>query len=235
MSITSKIDTIEVNGVSSDTVGVYVDTFPFPPMPERVYQEYDAGNGSENNVYAESRYKDVQITLNLYLFDGEYNPNSIYEYLQGAKTLRSSRFPDYEYRVKKVSGISPVTQNAGKRKLSVTFTCSPFRYAYDNPEEVLENGQYFHNSGSIFSRPKWRIYNIRSPFFLNVNGEQFSINLSGGETVVVDTDRMIAYSGVDVVLSKTTGNLPLLATGSNQISWTGDVDRVTIQKNERWV
>ena len=107
--------------------------------------------------------------------------------------------------------------------------------AYDNPEEVLENGQYLHNSGSIFSRPKWRIYNVKSPFFLNVNGEQFSINLSGGETVVIDTDRMIAYSGVDVVLSKTTGNLPLLATGSNHISWTGDVDRVTIQKNERWV
>ena len=235
MSITSKIDTIFVNGISSNSVGVYVDTFPFPPMAERVYQEYDSGAVGENTTIAENRYKDIQITLNLFLFDGEYNANEIYAYLQGAKKLRSSRSAEYEYHVKKVLGISPVTQNSGKRKLTVTFVCSPFRYAVENDEEELRNGEFIYNHGSFFSRPVWRIYNMQSPIVLKVNGMELLINLSGGETVVIDTNRMIAYSGVTVVLDKTIGQLPMLSAGNNLIEWVGECDRITVQKNERWV
>lgn len=223
---------IEIDGTKSIS-RLKFDKLPLFPMAVQKTASYNVGR-DEAITYDLEEYDDITLNLTAYLLGGR-GIEEIYSWLHGAKTLTLSTQPDLYAKIRAVGRIEPDRTGWSAHKIVIPFTLSPFKYAVDNPETELENGGYVYNRGTIYSRPIWRLYNVQSPVYLNVNGEQLEINCEGGETVVIDTQRMVVYSGVDVILNKTSGNLPLLNTAMNQISWTGGVDRVTLQKNERWL
>lgn len=228
-------DYFSIDGIISHSVGLYVDTPPMPPMASREYTEYRDNTGNENHIFAEDYFKPVTISITAYIFDGGFEPERIYQYLHSGTKLKVSKTSKYYYKIKKVLGMYPDYSGLGKNKLQIQFECSPFRYNTDNEETELENGGFIVNHGSVVSRPVWKVYNIQDPVYLTVNGITVKLDFDAGQTVTIDTERMIAYSGNTIVLDKTSGQLPLLSSGDNLISWTGSCDRVTITKNERWL
>lgn len=223
---------IEIDGVRS-TYKLKFDKLPLFPMAARKTETYNVGR-DETASYMLDEYEDIDVTLTAYMI-GNTTILDVYKWISGGKMLTMSTQPSIYAKIKKVGKIQPERTGWNAHKIVIPITLSPFKYSLDNPEMELENGKHIHNYGSIYSRPIWTLYNVQSPVVLEVNGERLTINAEGGETVVIDTERMVVYSGVTVILDKTTGNLPFLNIGDNLISWTGDVERVTIRKNERWI
>jgi phage-related protein len=65
----------------------------------------------------------------------------------------------------------------------------------------------------------------------------FVINLGNEGYITIDTEEMNAYKGSVLKNRLVTGNYDnfALTLGMNVISWTGDVDAVSIEKYSRWI
>lgn len=226
---------VTIDGKSGRDFGLYFDKLPLFPMAEQLTEEYNVG-ADETSVYKLDQYAPMQIQLEAYTKDPG-NILNVYKWLSDAKTIILSTQPSIYGKIKSVGNIAPVREGWHPQKISVPLTLSPFKYAVDSPEETIQNGDVIVNHGTVFSRPVWKLYNITSPVTLRVNGSPLKINISGGADVIIDVTRMVAYSHstTEKILPKTTGQLPMLAAGFNKIEWTGGVETVTIQKNERWL
>ncbi|MBR1527667.1 MAG: hypothetical protein IJ642_00015 [Oscillospiraceae bacterium] len=226
-------DYIIVNGISSNTIGLYIDTPPVPPMAQQRYTEYQTGADTDG-VSPDDTFENIRLTVTAYQFFSENFDNTvIYDYLKNAKTLRTSRFSNYEYRVQKLSGVQTESQHNGKKiKYQINFDCKPFKYAVENPMEDISQGTII-NTGNRYCKPVWTITGEGEEAHLIVNGEVLKIfNLH--DTLAIDCEKMLAYYPNAIANSSTLGNFPFLAPGDNTISWTNQITRVTCQKNERW-
>lgn len=240
-------DKMYINGVSSDTVGIFVDTPPMPPMAEEIVEEINIIGRAESNYYHTGTYKDITITVNCYIFDYGDHPDLIYKYLRGAKTLSFSSADDYYYKVKRVAGLTPSYNGKGKNTLSVQFICSPFKYAVNQQTVTFQRGEdevktvQVFNAGGIYSEPVFLLpYGSEETHQfarLWVNGEYIATPQTFVSDVYIDLQIMEVYriaSGAKVKASPIYGNWwdCLLLPGYNTIEFAG-CDYLTIKKNER--
>lgn len=211
-------DYIYINGVSSDTVGLYIDTPPVPPMALRRGTNYNV-NAEEDAFSLENGYDDITVKIRAFVFFADDFDNSeIYAFLNGAKTLQTSRNSKFFYKVKRITGVSANSSADGKRiNYEITFLCNPFKYYVDNIEIPLTNGAIIENNGKIFSRPVFK-FNVTRTLVLDVNGTELTVyNKEDNADVIIDCEKMIAYSGTQMLM--TAGYFPLLAVGQNMIKW----------------
>lgn len=231
-------------GRSSNEVGLYIDTLPMPPMAERTFQSYETKRMGEVTTYATDYYNDITLNLTGYVFNGGAEPQEIYEFLNSAKTIRTSSSSTYYYRVKQLKGIIPAHGVAGKYRLDIQYICSPFRYALDNKAITVNGTDTIINNGSIFCRPVWELTMNATEARIKIgndesNGFAITRNATMGDqskTIVIDTEKMIVYDKktLDNLLPLTTGELPILNVGYNSVTITG-AENATIVKNERWI
>lgn len=226
-------DYIYINGVSSDTVGLYIDTPPVPPTAIRRGASYNVGG--ESDVFSlENGYDDITVKIKAYVFFADDFDNSeLNAYLNDVKTLQTSRNTKYFYKVKRVTSVSAsATLDGQKIKYDISFLCEPFKYYVENPEIALAHGDVVENKGKLFSRPIFK-FNVSRTLKLDVNGVSLTIfNKQNDADVVVDCQRMIAYSGNEML--KTSGYFPMLAVGHNKITWAAtSLSSATVKVNAR--
>lgn len=220
MEIKSK-DYIYINGVSSDSVGLYIDTPPLPPTALRRGSSYNVGSEADG-FSLENGYDDITVKIKAFVFYAkDFDNSELNSYLNGAKTLQTSRNTKFYYKVKRITSVSASVMSDGEKiKYEISFLCYPFKYYVDNPEIPISNGAIIENTGKLFSRPVFR-FTVTGPLQLTVNGSRFDVeNNEVDREIVIDseTGRMMAYSGN--VMLRTSGYFPLLAVGQNKISWS---------------
>lgn len=226
-------DYIKINGVSSETINVWVDTPPVPPMAKQRYTAWVTAL-DEGGTTADNTYEDISLNFPMYTFFNEnYDNTLIYKYFSNAQTLEFSRHEGYYYKIKQVS-VSAAEQYDGNRiKYTASLKLSPFRYKVSNAEISVANGDIVENTGTRYARPIYKITGSGN-ITLTVNGQALEITgLSGKMTI--DCNRMVVYdpdSGTNL-MPKTNGILPFLAVGNNVISWTGNISAFSLVKNER--
>lgn len=237
-------DKMLVNGVPSDTVGLYVDRPPMPPMASEEVRKYDLPTGS---VYQRTGYyEDITLNVKCFVFDGGYHPEEIYKWLSGAKTVLFSRCPDYLYKVKQVSGITPQYKQLGKNYLQVQFICEPFRYTVDNEPQTFDDAEFtIYNRGNVPCEPVFKIAldSEATAESLTVNGEELEITATtiAGETIFVDVPRKKVWmyeDGVPTVIQNLTSGrfwAQLLQAGWNTVEISSGITSVEVTKNERWL
>lgn len=236
----SKIDKFFINGVSSDTCDLYVDTIILPPMAEEITQEIRIPGREETLIQRDEQYADVPITITAYVFDNKYNINNLYTFLrtalEGKHALMTTLSDQYYYRVKKLLGVTPNYSGHGKTQIAITFMCSPFRYDSDESYDVVtENDSYVLNTGNIFARPIFRIFG-QGDITLNVNNSDNPLTIYNiRHSAVVDTEKVLVHTMDLQTIYTTSGNIPLLETGGNLIHWEGDVASIGIVRNLRWL
>lgn len=211
-----------VNGVSSATVGLFVDTPPVPPMAAQRYTEWATGVDMDNSS-PDDVYENIQITLSCYMFFKSVNFSlaEVYAFLAPAKTLQLSRFADRYLKVRQVQSVSPSSQYDGNKiKLQIGFVCAPFKYHTSN-EEIAVNTDTITNPGTRYSRPVYKITH-NGACTLTVNGQELQIAAGASSPIFIDAERMFAYNGNGENQTKyTTGNYPFLQPGQNAIASTG--------------
>lgn len=230
-------DWIKINGVSSDTVDLWVDTPPVPPMPKRRVTVNQTGI-EEDAVVRENSYENSTLNVVCYSFYPEDFDNSeIYEYILGAKTIEISRQQGWYYKVKNVTANNPsVSADGARLKYTFAFQVAPFRYSLDNEPEVMTGNVIdLTNEGNFFSRPRIEL-TATGDITIDCNGDFFYIyGCPANSEVKIDSERLVTFIGNEIVNASTNGKYPLLSVGLNRIAIAGTASDVTIYKNERKV
>ena len=233
---TVNTDFFTLDGVSSNTKGIWCDTPPVPPMAKARYTAYQTG-ADEDRTTPDESYEDVKYKLTFYTIEDGYDTRDIYSYIQSAKQLQISRLEGLYFKVRQVDLSSVETAYRGNRiKYTAAFTLAPFKYAVDNEESTITDGDIVVNNGSRYSKPIIELAGS-GDITLGFNGDNYTITLpSEGETVIIDSDRYITYdkSSHEVKHNVVSGLYPMLAVGNNEFTVTGSVESVKIKKNERW-
>lgn len=239
-------DWIKINGVSSESLGIWVDTPPMPMLGKRRRSTFQTGADEDITEVLES-YENSTLTVNFYVFKDAnysgtegtvyYDNTAIYSYFADAQTLETSRHEGFFYKVRDISSIKPATSyNAKKVKYSVTFTVSPFRYKVDNAaESVSGSTATITNSGTIYSKPQIH-FTGTGTVKISCNGDEFTVSsIPANSEVIVDSNRRITVIDGSIRFGSTSGKYPMLAVGNNAIELTGTVSNFEIYKNERWL
>lgn len=229
-------DYFEIDGKSSNTVDLYVDTIAMSAMAQRQYNEYTVEGRDESSCYKTEFLNDIVVPVPCYTFTRNYDTAALHDFIQDAKILRDPLRPDKVYRVKKV--FTEVNyQGHDKTLITINFQCSPHRYAYDNPEIVVTNGDIIENKGSAECLPIVRLTISGDGLFAVGSRVLQLFDFPQNCRITIDGEKELVYdSNGNVLLNKTIGNLPRMERGNNTIAWSGGIDgnSVRLIKNERW-
>ena len=210
-----------VNGISSATVGLYVDTPPVPPMSAQRVTTWATGIDMDSSS-PDDVWENIALTINAYKFfkSADFSISDVYAFLADARTLQLSRFADRYFKVRQVKSVTPQMQYDGNRiKIQIGFVCAPFKYHTSNDESEVSTDTV-ENPGTRYSRPVWRLTGCNGNAALTVNGQTLQVKVSG--TAIIDAERMIAYDGSGGnIMPKTVGQFPFLQPGVNAVSYSG--------------
>lgn len=234
INFTSDTDSFTLDGVSSDTLGIFVDILPPMPMAEQQYTDSNTG-ADEQLTTPENVYNNIVYPIWFYAFLPEnYNDSAIKAFCANKSTLTLSRYPDYYFKIRKISLSAVDSIGQGKRiDYVLTLTLAPFRYSTDNDWISLTSGDDVYNNYSRYSKPTFEIVG-QGEIRLTVNGSNFDIYAPHTDiTIVVDSERHITYTGTTLLTGKTNGKYPLFAVGRNSVSYSGSITSIKYKGNWR--
>lgn len=254
-------DYLIIDGISTNEVGLYVDTPPMPPMAHRTVTGYEIPGRTETLTRKNMMFDDTELVFSCFLFDYGFRPDDIYTLLVNAKKVTFSEAPWYYWRVKDVA-VSSSYSGYGKQKITVTMQCSPFRYSTDETPMILDSSMatrhYFQTIGNIYSEPLYVVKGLKQSntgntedgtpdvgFTITVNGYQvgFLKSLSGDVYVDVESRKVYQLDGdkMKVVQDLTQGAFWKMmlfpdAKKYNFLQWSeGEFKQLEIYKRERWI
>ena len=225
------------NGVKCTEYGIHVLEQPPITIPaERTtFTNIPGRPGSLTTLEGDDVYDDLILTAQCMISDSS-NIRAIASYLKGSGKVAFANRPGgfYNARVANQIEFSKILRNHENRAFTVNFRCQPFWHQENVPEiTVTTSGTFVNNPGSVYSEPVITVYG---------SGE---ITLMVGMTIVelegitgcitLDTPLMEAYNGAISMNGCMSGDFPTLLPGSNAISWTGNVTKVVIQPNWRYL
>lgn len=239
-----RFDDFWINGVSARSIGLTtVDPLTPPPMASRRYNDYQIGSDTDL-IVADDGFDDIQYSIRARVIGKpeSLDNSAIYAFLAGAKTLKLSRLPLYEFRIQKVIGIQPVARAKGNEIVyNIGFELSPWKYLAHEPEITLTEGANVQNAGTRYCKPVYTLHlsSRTGSGTLSVNGHDVAVSLQNydilNNTLVIDSEKQLAYDGDNVIQTKhTSGIYPWMGVGENYVSFCGIIDRVTIKRNERF-
>ncbi len=232
----SDTEKFTLDGVSSDTLGLFCDFLPPMPMAEQIYSTYNTG-ADEQLTSPDKVFNDIRYTIRFYTFlADDYNDAQIKAFCANKSILTLSRFPGYFFKIRKISLQAFDGLGYGKRiDYVLTLTLAPFRYVSDNPWIQLElpDDNYIINTHTRYSKPLFEITGS-GICTITVQGKAFDIyDVDSNHPVVIDSERHITYSGNTLWTGKTDGAYPLLNIGDNSLGWNNNVTGIKYKGNWR--
>lgn len=207
---------------------------PTLPRPERKGKSVEIPGRSGDLWMDENAYKPISFELKCRAGRDAHLPE-IAAWLTGTGDLVVPQYPEHCYRARLVAAYEPEKLYPGRapHDFSVKCDCQPFRY-YATPSRILlsEAGS-FGNPGTWPSAPRITVYG-QGDITLTVNGVDIEL-ISVEDSITLDSEMEDAYNSTESLNNKMTGDFPFFPLGKNIISWTGNVNRVEIQPNWRWL
>ena len=233
-------NTVMIDGVSSDTVGLFFDKIPYIPSAKRRVNTYQIPGAGEDLTICSGDYDDIPMVLNAYIRP-EADIQSVYNWIHSGSKIELSTQPTVYGIIKSVGEIAPSRTGWDAHKIDIPLTLSPFRYLLNDEEIILSaNPAYISNAGNIYSLPLYKMTGCSGDVSLTVNGVQLTITDSPSD-VYIDMSSETVYTLVDgnkeSVLESTEGafwNLSL-NPGVNVTAWSGTVGSVSVNIRTRWV
>jgi len=228
------------NGISTDELGIRVETPPDYEVPSRNYEVISVPGRSGDLYIDNGRYDNVErsYTISLGVERGDFASLApvITNWLNtgyGYRRLEDSYLPDV-YMLATVVNNEPiinVLQQAGKA--TITFNRRPERFlkSGDIGAECF-NGTILNNPTQFESKPHITFYGSGEGS-VSINGYGITIKeLSNG--LVMDCDSEEVYLGTinKSSIMELQNGIPKLSSGVNEITYSGGVTKVVIKP--RW-
>lgn len=232
----SRKDWFEWNGVRSTAYGIYVSEQPERTMPlERTSQITVPGRpGTLTKLEGEDVYGDILMTAQCVMKSGE-RLLEIMRWLKGAGKVTFANRPGGFYYARLANQIPFEKVMRGRENLNVAlvFRCKPFWHVENEAVQVMTSGGTIYNAGSVHAEP---IITIEGSGDIELMvGENITIISGLGGSITLDSENDEAYNGALDMNGYVSGEFPRLAVGYNTIGWSGNVSRVTVKKNTRYL
>ena len=230
-------DWFEWNGIKCTTLGIHVLELPQPTLPaERAtFTNVPGRSGALTTLEGTDVYDDLTLTATCYVADPARIPE-IAAYLRGSgKVTFANRLGGFYYaRIINQIPFEKILRGNPQCTFAVNFRCKPFWYQADVPTVSYTESTFFlRNPGTVHSEPVITVYGSGE---ITLMVGQFIVELADFEgSVTIDSELQEAYSGVTSMNSSMSGDFPLLVPGNNAISWSGDVTKIEIQPNWRYL
>lgn len=234
-------NTVTIDGISSDTVGLYFDKLPYIPSAQRRTNIYQIpGAGEDLTVYS-TEYNDIQMTLKAYLRP-ESDIQAVYNWIRHGPQIVLSTQPAIYGIVKAVGEIAPARVGWDAHEIDIPLTLSPYKYRIANEPETIASPSSVRTEGNVYSLPVYHLEGCSGDVEFTVNGISLTITDAPSD-VYIDTNAQTVYTITDgaksSIMQATAGRFWAMVlvpgTPENDVSWSGTIGSVTITKNERWV
>ena len=231
-------DWFEWNGERSTEHGIYVSEQPPITVPKERSKQTTIPSrpGSLTTLEGDDVYDDLTLTATCFIRDPALIP-SIAGWLKGGGTVTFANRPGgfYQARISNQIPFEKILRGNPHRSFAVNFRCSPPFWYMSNPAEVtISNGSaVVVNPGSVFAEPIIHVYGSGDATLI-VN-DSF-VELEGIEDgIILNSVIQEAYQGETLLNEKMEGEFPVLKPGNNLVSWSGDITRVVIEPNWRYL
>lgn len=217
---------------------IYVEKRPTIPSPKRrvSYLTVPGRNGSLK--YDENAFEDISIAVECGIAGNVYGRiDEIKAWLLGSgeNHLSFSFQNDKCYLAQVVNSIDFEVSLRRIGKFIIVFNCRPFKYATNNsPITITSSGTNLINTGTLMSEPIIEVFGS-GDITLQVNEQVVTlIGVSG--KIILNSVLQDAYDDMlQNQNSKKKGDFIELQVGNNQISWIGNVTKLAITPNWRWL
>lgn len=220
--------------------GILISKRPVIPSPKRRVRYIDIPGRHSRLRYDKATYEDITIAVECTVKDREnlaIKQDEIKAWLfnTGESDLIFSFQPDKKYIAQVVNAIDFTYIFKYTAKFPVLFNCRPFKYAVQNNMlTITESGTYINNPGTIESEPILTVYGTGDITF-TINEQTIELTDIPSKTIL-NTALQDAYDeNGNSLNSKMTGQFPTLKPGQNLIEWTGNVEKIEILPNWRWL
>ena len=225
------------NGVDCRTKGIHVSELPPITIPlERSKQTNVPGRpGSLTQLEGDDVYDDMILTATCFIADPAQIP-AIAAWLKGKGTVTfANRIGGhYNARIANQIPFEKVLRGNPHCSFAVNFRCYPFWYQ-ENVSDVTitTSGDTITNPGSVYSEPLITVYGSGNITLMIGTTIVELTNVSG--SIVLDCALKEAYKGTALMNDHMSGDFPVLKPGLNAISWSGNMTRIVIKPNWRYL
>ncbi len=225
------------NGVDCRTYGIHVSELPPITIPaERTTQTNVPGRpGSLTTLEGRDVYDDMLLAVQCFIADPAQIP-AIVAWLKGAGTVVFPNRPGGHYRARIANQIpfEKILRGNPHCSFAVNFRCFAFWYQDEVADvTVTISGTTITNPGSVYSEP---VLTVTGSGDITLTVGTTIVELTGiAESIVIDCALKEAYKGTVLMNEHMTGDFPILVPGLNAISWTGNVTRVVVKPNWRYL
>jgi predicted phage tail component-like protein len=230
---------ITLNGIRSDSVkGLLISELP-PVVKPQQRTEIEEIDGRDGDIVTKLGYSAYDRTMLIGLH-GDFDIDDVIRFFDSEGDAIFSNEPDKLYKYQILDDIE-FERLIRFRKAKVSFHVQPFKYSAVERIKTInaetEDSFRVLNSGNTVARPRITITGSGTINLSLNNHQMFVINLGNEGYITIDTEEMNAYKGSVLKNRLVTGNYDnfALTLGMNVISWTGDVDAVSIEKYSRWI
>lgn len=225
-----------INNECSLDHGVVVKELPSITIPKKRVEEVTVLGRDGTLTVSDETYEPTTKTCKVY-YNGE-NPDELITFLQDGKVIFSN-FPDRFYNMQIVSEI-PIDEIFKNNEygdwyeFSINFRCQPFGYSIDNEEVIItQKDTSIYNYASKESDP---IITVFGDGDINLLIDEQQVTLKGVESyITIDSTKLRSYKDLENQNSKKIGNFPILKVGENNINWDGNITKIVITPNYRWI
>lgn len=226
------------NQDSNKIYGLYLENIPTFPSLNAIYETTDlSGRDGSLNIF--DKYPDLEIKIDFILICSRkeiLNKKSrIIAWLNSSsnKELYYSEDSSVFYNVKKINITDFNPEGSKVWKFSATFTIEPFLYLLEGKEviEITKSTTIYSGKATYNSKPYIKIYG-NGDINLAINN-RVTVFKSIDGFIEIDSKEMNCYRNIDGVI-KNYNNLmysysfPFLDPGENNISWSGNVNKIEI-------
>jgi len=225
------------NGVRCTEYGIHVSEQPPITIPaERAtFTNVLGRTGSLTTLEGDDVYDDLLLTATCFIQDTN-RITEIAAWLKGSGTVTFANRQGGFYYARIVNQISfeKILRGKPHRSFAINFRCKPFWYVEAvAPVTLTVSGGTIANPGNVSSEPIITVYGsgditlIVGLTIVELEGVSGSITLDG--------PLMEAYSDAAGQNGSMSGDFPLLMPGMNAVSWSGDVTKIEVRPNWRYL
>ena len=210
------------------------------PLLRNQIEEIEGRDGDIITPLGYAAY-DKEISVGLY---GKFDIDDVIEYFNSEGKVVFSNEPDKYYYYKILNQID-FERLLRFRTATVTFHVQPFKYSTEQGVKELTpaagtTSVSVVNKGNIYAKPAVTVYGTGT-VNLSLNGTQILV-INLGDTannITIDADALEAYTNTTANLANRSvdgdyDNLKL-KVGTNTISWSGNVTKITVANYSRWI
>ena len=218
--------------IDSRELGLYMERCPERISPKR-RDENITIPGRHGNLTITDDAFETYIRSAEFIVKDEKKIDEICAHFKGSGWLIFDTEPDRKYKARVANQIEFSHVIRHFKRFIVEFEVQPFGYDVF-PQTIVKTAPFnLFNMGTFESEPIITIFGSGN-ITLYVNNQNVSLKEIIG-SVTLDSEMKNAYRGSVSMNNKMQGEFPILIPDENHVTWLGNVTKLEIQPNWRWL